>query len=127
MDNLPILGPDLAKIGQLKKQLSDKFRMRDVGAISWYLGIAAIGDRANRTLFIDQTAFIDPILGDLGMKKCKSAKVPMDSVTEMVKNWYMGEDYEATKEEIQGYQSLVTRSRMRWCECARILEVESGL
>ena len=101
VDDLFLLGPDLAKIGQLKKQLSDRFRMRDVGAISWYLGIEVTRDRANRTLFIDR------MLEDLGMEKCKSAKVPMDSGTEMVKNRYMGEDYEATKEEIQGYQSLV--------------------
>ena len=47
------------------------------------------------------------MLKNLGMEKCKSAKVPMDSGTEMVKNRYMGEDYEATKEEIQGYQSYV--------------------
>ena len=47
------------------------------------------------------------MLEDLGMEKCKSAKVPMDSGTEMVKNRYTGGDYEATKEEIQGYQSLV--------------------
>ena len=39
LDDLLLLGPDLAKIDQLKKQLSDKFSMRDMGAISWYLGI----------------------------------------------------------------------------------------
>ncbi len=107
MDNLLLLEPDLAKIGQLKKQLSDRFRITDIGAIFWYLGMEVTRDRANRTLFIDQTAFIDRMLEDLGMEKCKLAKVPMDSGTEMVKNRYMSEDYEATKEEIQGYQSLV--------------------
>ncbi len=107
VDNLLLFGPDFAKMGQLKKQLSDRFRMRDVGAISWYLGMEVTRDRANQTLFIDQTAFIDRMLEDLGMEKCKSAKVPMDSGTEIVKNRYMGEDYEATKEGIQGYQSLV--------------------
>ena len=115
VDDLLLLGPDLAKIGQLKKQLSDRFCMRDMGAISWYLGMEVTRDRANRTFFIDQTAFIDRMLKDLGMEKCKSAKVPMDSGTEMVKNRYMGEDYEATKEEIQGYQSLV--GTLLWLAC----------
>ncbi len=65
-------------------------------------------DRANQALFIDQTDFIDRMLKKLGMEKCKLAKIPMDSGTELVKNRYMGEDYKATKEEIQGYQSLVS-------------------
>ncbi len=73
MDDLLLLGPDLAKIGQLKKQLSDRFCMRDMGAISWYLGMEVTRDRANRTLFIDQTAFIDRMLEDLGMEKCNSS------------------------------------------------------
>ncbi len=107
MDDLLFLGLDLAKIGQLKKQLSDRFCMRDMGAISWYLGMEITGDRAHRTFFIDQTAFIDRMLEDLEIEKCKSAKVPMDSGTEIVKNQYMVKDYEATKKEIHRYQSLV--------------------
>ncbi len=101
--------------------------MRDMGAISWYLGMEFTRDRAHQTLFIDQTAFIDQMLKDqanrtffidqtafidrmleeLGMQKCKSAKVPMDSENEIVKNRYKGVDYKVTKEEIQGYESLV--------------------
>ncbi len=86
LDYLLFLGPDLAKIGQLKKQLSDRFCMRDLAAISCYLGIELTRDRANRTLFIDQTAFIDRMLEGLGMEKFKSTKIPMVSGTEMVKN-----------------------------------------
>ncbi len=78
-----------------------------MGAISLYLGIEVSRDRVNQTLFIDQTALIDRILKDLGIEKCKSAKIPRDSGTEVIKNWYMGEDYKATKQEIQRYQSLV--------------------
>ncbi len=121
VDDLPLLGPDLAKIGQLKKQLSDRFRMRDMGAISWYLGMEVSRDRANRTLFIDQTAFIDRMLEDLGIEKCKSAKVPIDFGTEMVKYRYIGEDYEATKGEIQGYQSLVGTSL--WLACMTRVDI----
>ncbi len=64
-DDLFFLEPDFAKIGQLKKHLSDRFCIRDIGAISWYLGMKVNRNQANRTLFIDQTAFIDWILKDL--------------------------------------------------------------
>ncbi len=46
LNNLLLLWPDLAKIGQLKKQPSDEFRIRDVGAISGYLGMEVTRDRA---------------------------------------------------------------------------------
>ena len=104
VDDLLLFEPDFAEIGQLNKHHSDGFCIGDMRAISWYLGIEVIRDRANWTLVIDQTAYIDRMLKDLGMEKCNSAKVPMDSGTEMVKNLYKGEDYEAMKEQIQGYQ-----------------------
>ncbi len=44
LNDLLLLVTELAKIGQLKKQLSDRFRMRDVGAIFWYLGIEVTRD-----------------------------------------------------------------------------------
>ena len=100
MDDLLFFGPDLAKLSPLKKQLSDRFCIRDIGAISWYLGMEANRDRANQTLFIDQTAFIDRMLKDLWMKKYKSAKVPIDSGTKIVKSRYKSEDYKAAKKYI---------------------------
>ena len=50
-------------------------------AISWYLGMEVTGDQAHRTLFIGQTAFIDRMLKNLGIKKYKSAKVLIDTRT----------------------------------------------
>ncbi len=107
MDGFPLLGPDLAKIRQPQKRLSDKFLMRNRKAISWYLGIEITRDRANRTLFIDQTAFIDRMFDDLRMEKCKLAKLPTDTGTEMVKNRYMNEDYKATKKRSRGISHLL--------------------
>ncbi len=82
-------------------------------------------DRANRTLFIDQTAFIDRMLEDLGMNKCKSAKILIDSETKMVQNRYIGEDYEAIKQEIQGYQSFV--GTLLWMTCMTRPDVSFAL
>ncbi len=61
------------------------------------------------------------MLEDLGMKKCKSAKVPMDSKTEMVKNRYKSEDNKAKKEVIKGYQSFV--STLLWLAHINCLDI----
>ncbi len=99
VDDFFLLGFDLAEIGRLKKQPSDRFRMRNIRAISWYLGTEVTRDQAHQTLFIDHTAFIDQMLEGLMMEKCKSAKVPMDSGTKMVKSEYKSEDYKAEKRD----------------------------
>ncbi len=100
LEQISFFGLDFAEISQLKKQLSDKFCIKDIGAIFWYLGIKVTRDRANRTLFIDQTPFINWIIKDLRIEKYKSAKIPMGSGTEIIKNQYKSEDFKATKDEI---------------------------
>ena len=51
LDNFLLLGLDFAEISQLNKQLRDRFCMRDMGAIFWYLGMKITRDRANQTLY----------------------------------------------------------------------------
>ena len=53
VDDLLLLDPYLAEISNLKKQLGDRFRIRDMGPISRYLGMEVIRDRPNRTLYIN--------------------------------------------------------------------------
>lgn len=115
MDDLLLLSPYLAEISNLKKQLGDRFCMRDMGPISWYLGMEVIRDRPNRTLYINQSAFTQRMLENLTIEYCKSAKVPMDSGIVLVKDVYQGQAYQATQEQIQGYQSLV--GPLLWLAC----------
>ena len=88
VDDLLLLDPYLTEISNLEKELGDRFRMRDMGPISWYLSMEVIRDQPNRTLYINQSAFTQRMLEDLEMEDCKSAKVPMDSGIEMVKDVY---------------------------------------
>ena len=57
VDDLLLLGLYLAEINSLKKQLGNRFCMRDMGLSSWYLGMEVIRDQPNRTLYINQSAF----------------------------------------------------------------------
>ncbi len=115
VDELLLLGSYLAEISNLKKQLGDRYCIRDMGPISWYLGVQIIRDRPNRTLYINQSAFTQRMLEDLKMENCKSAKVPMDSGIWLVKDVYQGQEYLATKKLVQRYQSLV--GSLLWLAC----------
>ena len=85
VDDLLLLGPYLAEISNLKKQLGNRFRMRDMGPISWYLGMEVMRDWPNRTLYINQSAFTQRMLEDLEIDDCKSAKVPINLGIELLK------------------------------------------
>ena len=39
VDDLVVTGPDLAKIGQVKPQLSNTFEMKDLGDLQYFLEI----------------------------------------------------------------------------------------
>ena len=63
---------------QVKESLSKEFEMTDLGEISHYLGIQIIRDRQNRTIHVNQTAYIDKILKKFGMENCVAVSTPMD-------------------------------------------------
>ena len=42
MDNMVITGADLAEIGHVKSQLSDIFKMKDLGDLHYFLGMEVI-------------------------------------------------------------------------------------
>jgi hypothetical protein len=50
MDNLLIAGDSKANISALKNALSDHFKILDLGACYFYLGMEVIRDRPRRTL-----------------------------------------------------------------------------
>jgi hypothetical protein len=51
--------PDINKI---KDSLKERFKMLDLGACHFYLGIEVIRDRPRRTLRLSQTAYLRKVL-----------------------------------------------------------------
>ena len=62
VDNLLILGEDLSKIEDVKRQLSKLYQIKDLGPASSYLGIRITRDRNTRAIWIDQQAYIENTL-----------------------------------------------------------------
>ena len=56
VDNLLLLGEDLFKIEDVKRQLGKLYQMKDLGPASSYLGIRITRDRNSRAIWIDQQA-----------------------------------------------------------------------
>jgi len=99
VDDLLIAGPSKEEIQKLKKALSKRFDMTDLGPSSYYLGMTITRDRKNQTIRLSQKGYIEKILKDLGMCEAKPQHTPMktDQIdktpesyepTPEIKTWY---------------------------------------
>ena len=61
----------------MKKQLFDKYELRDLGPLNHYLGMKITRDRENKTMYISQETYIHKILAQYNMTDCKEASSPM--------------------------------------------------
>jgi len=77
VDDLLIIGPDKLAIQDIKKALSSKFSMVDLGPIAFYLGMAIKRDRPNRILRIGQRAYLHEAIRACGLENDPSPFTPM--------------------------------------------------
>ena len=84
VDDLLISGADTTVVSQVKSKLSSKFKMKDLGLASHFLGM-----RVNQTgegITLDLAKYITDILKCFSMENCKSAPTPLPSVNLSVFN-----------------------------------------
>ena len=112
VDDLLIIGPSIHRIRDLKEQLKSRFRMKDLGPVSYYLGMQITRDRLNRTIYINQATYTQNLVKELGLSDCHPCKIPMDSNLQLIKS---SDDYLASKQMIQGYQTLI--GSLMWAAC----------
>ena len=76
VDDIIIASSSLSIVNNIKKCLSDKFQMKDLGEISCFLGIRFT--RNGSVIKIDQSKFVESTLIKLGMQDCKPRYSPCD-------------------------------------------------
>ena len=74
VDDILITGPDMDEINALKRWLSDRFRMKDLGPCHHYLGMKVDHDLEAKTLTISQSVYAQKTLKSMG---CKTAKAQL--------------------------------------------------
>ena len=86
VDDLLISGKSKSDIAIIKKELSSRFEMKNLGPAQATLGIEIIRDRPNRKLFTSQSEYTKEILDRFGMSYSKHVATPMDrSYSELVR------------------------------------------
>lgn len=73
--DLILAGNSLALIQQTKAWLSSLFHMKDLGILSYFLGIEV--HRSSQGLFLSQKKYVTDLLKEFNMTKCKPLKLSM--------------------------------------------------
>ncbi|KAD4177991.1 hypothetical protein E3N88_26582 [Mikania micrantha] len=76
VDDVIMVGNDLNKIQEFKSFLDQKFSIKDLGPLKFFLGIEVA--RTNKGLVLSQRKYILYILQDTGMTGCRPSPFPME-------------------------------------------------
>ena len=102
VDDIIIAGRDKSSIKRVKRQLAAKFDIKDLGKLSYFLGISIIQDQDKKTTWMGQTAYTERLLAKMGMNDCNQVKTPADPGNHLVK---ADEDEPALNQQL--YRSAV--------------------
>jgi len=84
VDDLIISGPDADDIVQFKAEMKRKFSMRDLGLLSYYLGIEV--KQGDDGIVISQSSYAVKILEGSGMMNCNACDTPMEPRLKLYKS-----------------------------------------
>ena len=76
VDDLLIIAKE-SLIGQIKNQMKKRFRMHDLGSVSFYLGMNIERNREHHTIDMHQHSYIRMILAKFRMDKSRPVATPM--------------------------------------------------
>ena len=79
VDDLLLIGNDIAMLQSVKAWLSKNFSMKDLGEAAYILGIRIYRDRSKRLLGLSQHLYIDTVLKRFSMENSKRGNVPTQS------------------------------------------------
>lgn len=79
VDDLVLAGNELQLITSAKRQLSTRFKMKDLGELHYFLGIEVVQDRRDGWTWIGQTEYATKLLERFGMQDSKPVKTPSDT------------------------------------------------
>ena len=78
VDDCTITGSSSELICSFKAEIGSRYKITDLGPISWLLGMKVARNRDARTISLSQQTYIEAILTKYNLANCKSTSVPMD-------------------------------------------------
>lgn len=86
VDDLLLACNSREHLTELKRQLSQEYKMSDLGTAEYILGIQLHRDRSRRQVYLTQSHYLERVLERFGMSDCKSVSTPIDNQSIIVEN-----------------------------------------
>jgi hypothetical protein len=100
VDDFIILASNVSILKWFKSRLEDEFEMSDFGELHYCLGMEFKRDRANRTITMSQSKYIEEVLKCFNMEECKPIGTPLNVNSKLLK--LTEEEFQGIQEEMQG-------------------------
>ena len=84
VDDLIITGARVEDIDSFKREMVARFRMSDLGVLSYYLGIEV--RQGKEVLMLGHSAYASKLLEQRGMAECKPCVTPMEERIKLTKD-----------------------------------------
>jgi len=78
VDDCTLTGSSCELMGLFKGEIQARYKITDLGPISWVLGMKVIRDRVTRTISLSQEPYIDAIITKYNFSDLKPVSIPMD-------------------------------------------------
>ena len=87
VDDILIFGSNMNVVNQFKIQISNAYKMKDMGEIKSFLGIEITRDRSQLSIFVSQHKYLTKVLNKFGMFDCNPAPTPLmaDQIPHLLK------------------------------------------
>ena len=76
VDDILLACTSEAIINEHKQQITNRYSVKDLGVIKYFLGLQIDRDMINNTITINQSHFIDRILDRFGFSNCNPSTTP---------------------------------------------------
>ena len=76
VDDLILASNSTAYLSRFKKAFGERFKVKDLGDLEFFVGIRIGRDRPSRSLFLDQSSYLERVLVRFGMETSKSVLTP---------------------------------------------------
>ena len=86
VDDCALTGSSRKLIDEFKVQMNKTYKISDLGAIHWLLGIKVTRDLPNHTISLSQHAYIDSIILRYNFTDLKPSAIPMDPCAPLLKS-----------------------------------------
>ena len=102
VDDIILASDSIERINEVKASLHNRYKMKDLGLLNYFLGVNVEQDLQNGTISLNQANYIEKLLDQFNMKDANPVKTPVDPA---IKLTVSNDDCENFRKDI--YQSAV--------------------